>query len=345
MKGRGLMLLLLAAAALPAFAAEEQSFTVANYNVAGLPKLFGNPAEDVAKNQAKIGEILAERHYDLLAVQEDFGEHAALSALLKGYPHTTHHTGSAPGGDGMNLWSDLPLFNETRIPWQTAYGVIADGADEMTPKGILYAVIQLDEGVYVDFYNLHADAYGDDGSIAARRDQFIQLAAVMEEKSAGRPVIVTGDFNTSLSRSAPCGLWENLMEPLGLTDVWIELYNGGNTADFSAHFDSPEKWDSIEKFLYRDGGGIDLTPTAFSYEYLTDEEGGALSDHPAAIAAFTWSKTEDFAEYTGELADSPGFFAAIGRFFAGIANKIAFIFTDLWKILANWQELVEYLGG
>ncbi|MBQ3590929.1 MAG: endonuclease, partial [Clostridia bacterium] len=88
--------------------------SILNYNVAGLPKLFGNAAEDVEDNQRQIGEILAAGGYDILAVQEDFGYHKALAAGLTGYPYTTIHSGGVPGGDGMNVWSEYPLYNENR---------------------------------------------------------------------------------------------------------------------------------------------------------------------------------------------------------------------------------------
>ena len=44
--------------------------------------------------------------------------------------------------------------------------------------------------------------------------------------------------------------------------MWIQLYNHGDCMDFSAWEGSAGQWDSIEKFLYRDGGGVDLEPTA-----------------------------------------------------------------------------------
>lgn len=43
-----------------------------------------------------------------------------------------------------------------RIKWDTCSD-IAD-ADCLTPKGFTAMRIQVDEGVYIDFYNVHADA-------------------------------------------------------------------------------------------------------------------------------------------------------------------------------------------
>ncbi len=316
---------------------EPMEISILNYNVAGLPKLFGNGVEDVEANQKQIGEILAGRGYDIIAVQEDFGYHRALAAGLTGYPYTTIHSGGVPGGDGMNLWSAYPLYNETREAWETAYGVIDDGADSMTPKGILYTVVDLGNGVYLDLYDIHADAYGDAGSVVAREVQYRQLAEMILENSAGRPVIVTGDFNTSVHHGNDSGLLANLMEPCGLTDVWIQLYNHGDCMDFSIWEGSAEKWDSIEKFLYRDGGGVDLEPTAFTYEYICGEDGVSLSDHPAAHAVFTVSVTDEFTPYTGILQvaeDRP-----VQRFF----SILGVILQDLGKLITHLDELIAYL--
>jgi len=333
----GLFCVYTGAAAEPA--REAHTLTVINYNVAGLPKLFGNSADDVAENQRQIGEILGARAYDIVAVQEDFGYHSSLQKGLDGYAYTTPHTGGVPGGDGLNLWSRYGLYNAARTTWETAYGIIDNGADEMTPKGILYALVELEDGVYLDFYNLHADAYGDTGSTAAREVQFRQLAALLRTQKTDRPVIITGDFNTSLKYGNDSGLYTNLMEPLGLRDAWIELYNGGDYEDFSVYADSAEKWDSIEKFLYRSGGGVELEAAEFAYESLYGEEGEALSDHPAALAVFTYTKTEAFVPNTTALQTAKA--TPIRQFF----RKIGVIVTDLYKIFTHFDELTAYLQG
>ena len=319
---------------------ENRTVTLINYNVAGLPKLFGNQAEDVGANQRQIGAQLADRAFDIAAVQEDFGYHSDLIAGLGGeaYPYQTVHSGGVPGGDGLNLYSRCPLYNETRTAWDTAFGIIDDGADEMTPKGILYALIEIEEGIYLDFYDIHADAYGDEGSTAAREVQFRQLAALLQSRTVDRPVIVTGDFNTSLHHGNDSGLYENLMVPCGLTDVWIALYNGGVTDDFSAFADAAEHWDGIEKVLYRSGGGVELTPLDFTYEYLTDADGVSLSDHPAAICTFAYTLSDDFSPTEEPLTVTKR------NVFRDAVTKVRYIGLDLWKIFTNFGQLTAYLA-
>lgn len=315
-----------------------RTISLINYNVAGLPKLFGNPAEDVGGNQRKIGAQLAGRDFDIVAVQEDFGYHKQLlSGLDDAYTYRTIHSGGVPGGDGLNLYSRHPFFNETRTPWEAAYGIIEDGADEMTPKGVLYVLIALEDGVYLDFYNIHADAYGDEGSTAARTAQFRQLAALLQSRAIDRPIIVTGDFNTSLHHENDSGLYENLMAQCGLYDAWITLYNDGIIDDFSAHEASGGYWDGIEKVLYKSGGGVTLTPTEFAYEYLTDENGVSLSDHPAAVCTFVYTLSADFVP-----TDEP-MTVTDRNIISQVINKVRYIAVDLWKILSNGDQLWRYV--
>lgn len=311
--------------------------SILNYNVAGLPKLFGNPAADVEANQRAIGQILAQSEYDIIAVQEDFGYHRALAAGLAGYLYTTIHSGGVPGGDGMNIWSRYPLYNETRTTWDAAYGVIEDGADEMTPKGILYTAVDLGGGVILDFYDIHADAYGDDGSAAAREVQYRQLADLIAEKSRNRPVIVTGDFNISLHHANDCGLWENFMEPLGLRDAWVELYNNGIYDDFSQWTEAGEKWDSIEKFLYRSGSDVEICPLSFAYTYICGGDGASLSDHPAAEAVFSVTKTEAFQPYETPLM------TAEDKWLPRAFRIFGVICRDLGKLITHLDDLIAYL--
>lgn len=323
---------------------------ILNYNVAGLPKLFGNKAEDVRKNQRQIGKLLAAGAYDIIAVQEDFGYHDALMGYdssppgLADYPYTTVHSGGAPGGDGLNVWSVCGIYNEKRVTWDAAYGVIDHGADEMTPKGILYTLIDLGGGVYLDLYNIHADAGGDEGSIAAREVQFRQLADLIEEISGtggagSRPVIVTGDFNTSIHHENDSGLYENLMLACGLTDAWIELHNGGSCEDFSKWETDPtiKRWDGIEKFLYRDGVGVEIEPTSFKYEYILGEDGLSLSDHPAAAAVFSVEIGENFEPYEGSLKVVSG--SPLMQAFGIVKTVLA----DIVKLLTHLNELVTYI--
>ncbi len=309
-----------------------------NYNVKGLPSFTTN----VAENQQAIGDYISKNDFDIVAVQEDFGRHRALVSSLPEYRYQTHHTGYVPGGDGLNTFTkSMPIYNETRIKWNDAYGIIDHGADALTPKGILYTVIDIGNGIYIDFYNIHADAFGDEGSISAREKNFAQLADFIEgnSKSYDRPVIVTGDFNVYSHSPYDCKFNYYFHETGGFKDAWTEQYNGGDYKNFGSWYplgDPWGKWNSVEKFLYRDGGGVTVEAYDFEYLRICDENGISLSDHAAAVCNFKFTKTENFIENTQELSVKK----PEGNFFT---RQVAWFFKALKLILENLDELFSYL--
>ena len=338
------LVLLLSAFSVPAFAQEKKTLSLLDYNVAGLPdfKAFiGKGEKDVKANQKNIGKIINSRSYDVVAVQEDFGYHSALVKELSSFGKTTNHTGGIPGGDGMNVYSKFPVYNEERVTWNKLYGVIDDGADEMTFKGILYCVIDLGDGVLIDLYDIHADAYGDAGSKKARRDNFRQLAEMINSKGTDRPVIVTGDFNVYFNMKDDDGLKEYMLGACSLKEAWVELHNGGNYTDFSSYFATGVPawghWDSVEKFFYRDGGGVSLVPVESEYEYFYAEDGTSLSDHASLSAVFDVIKTDDFKESGISLS------VTSRNKFEDFIKRIFLIFTDLFKALTHLGDLKNVL--
>ncbi len=324
--------------------AEEKTITVSmmNFNVAGLPTFDGT---DSAGNHKKIAEYIVENGFDIVAVQEDFAYNKSLVSNLSGYDYITNHSGSIPGGDGLNIFTqDMPVYNETRVQWNDSFGDIAEG-DILTPKGIIYAVIEIADGVYIDFYDIHADAFDTEGSIAARVSNYNQLMAMIESNSAknNRPVIITGDFNSFLHTTAEANsnMYSIFHENGGFKDAWVEIHNNGDYFDFTSWDDGTSywgKWDSVEKYLYRDGGGVTVKPVDFAYSWVLNDAGESVSDHASAECVFEFTVTEDFVENTQELAvvtQSP---------FRNIINTIKWIFKDLAYMLSHIDELIAFLG-
>ena len=146
---------------------EKYTIKTVNFNVAGLP-FAALGGTDVKANQNAAGKYLSQNNFDIVAVQEDFGYHKNLLEGMSGFNYLTNHLGNIPGGDGLNVFTtNMPIYNEKRVAWNEACGILSDGSDELTPKGFIYTVIDIGNGIYVDFYNLHADAYGGAGSVAA----------------------------------------------------------------------------------------------------------------------------------------------------------------------------------
>ena len=269
--------------------AEKHSVKAVNFNVAGLP--FGYfYGDNVRANQRVAGAYLSGNSFDIVAVQEDFGYHKQLVGSMNGFDYATNYTGGVPGGDGLNVFTkNMPIFNETRVAWNEASGILSDGSDALTPKGFVYTVIDVGNGIYVDFYNLHADAYGGEDSVKARTSQYKQLAEFINARSAenDRPVIITGDFNSYMHTHEDDGaLYKTLYQECGLKDAWIEHHNDGDYFNLykwhASGLPAWGNWDSVERFMYRSGGGVDIVVSDFRFTEVCNDRGEAVSDHSAA---------------------------------------------------------------
>ena len=323
---------------------EPKTLKILSYNVAGLPIDL-----DVHLKQAAIGKYINDSDYDIVALQEDFTFHMYLDEQVKTLPYKTVHTGSIPWGDGLNVYSKTAIYNEERQIWDKLSGVVDGGNDELTPKGFLYTVIELEDGVYLDFYTIHADAYGDAGSVAARTDNFRQLAEHINNRKTDRPVIVAGDYNAFLHQregNSDTGIYKYMIEGAGMKDAWVECHNNGNYDDFSAfiekygsgYLSTIGKWDSIERAMYKDGGGVHLEVAQLTYDYIEYDGRTELSDHPALNLEFTYTKSDDFAENDDSLEVKKE------NENESIFRRIYYFFVDIFKLLSNWDALMALIG-
>lgn len=339
-----LALLLCAGLALPAAANEtnaapaEGDLQLISYNIAGLPflDLLGISDRDPKADAAQIGSQIAQTDYALLAVQEDFSNYKQLRDALQA-PHYTFHKGNIPAGDGLDLFSRYPLYNVQRVAWGSIYGGITYGAmDEYTPKGFLYAVMELAPGVYVDVYNLHANANDpadwslpwnqETASGRTRRSEFEQLSAFITAHSAGRAIIILGDFNTTF-RKVPDGLYEVLVQPHGLQDSWAQLNNNG-VMEYNGG-----AWpggDTIDRVLFRSSNTVDFTVTQAGSKGWFNPEGVSLSDH------YSWTATLHYTVIGNE--NPPGslqapreicFLTKGWSYVKGIAHAFVLLFKEL----------------
>lgn len=287
-------------------AAPANDVAVMTYNVRGLPP-FPPFVEDRTAEIAAIAPLLEDFHNpggtvdgidSVVLLQELFYQpyyDTITDPMTVSYANVTEKdTGGATGiGDGLNMLADYPFTGFTRVQWDSCFGTGGlNGSDCDTNKGFSVARFELDTGLYVDVYNLHADAGQDEDSRAARRDNVGQLSDYINANSpAGTAVIIVGDTNSHYTRS-PNDNIETLLSSTGVTDVWVELVNGGMVPgpgpDIESGCDtdpSGSDCELIDKVFYRSGTGVTLTP--LSYAALKDEfsdGGGDLSDHiPVAV--------------------------------------------------------------
>ncbi|MFF9773348.1 jacalin-like lectin [Streptomyces sp. NPDC013978] len=282
--------------ATPAAAATSGTFNVLTYNVAGLPEGLssGSPEKNTPLISPRLGA------YDIVNVQEDFNYHAALYAG-DNHPYRTATSGGVPFGDGLNTLSDYAFEDFQRVKWNSC-----TGTNCLTPKGFSLARVRLDEGVYVDLYNVHTNADSDDAALAARRANVTQLSQFIQANSAGNAVIVMGDTNTRYTRTGDN--IRSLVSDNGLTDPWVQLVKGGVAPALGADAlvcptTAPTNdCEVVDKVFFRDSNVVNLTATRYHNDWakFLDSAGANLSDHFPHTVDFSWTlnsrlRASDFA--------------------------------------------------
>jgi hypothetical protein len=303
---RGLALSLVALLLPLSAAATSGNLSVLTYNVAGLP--LGLSSGNPEVNTVLISPLL--NGFDLALVQEDFDWHEELVTEVEHPYQSIKDTTDSPFlppqvadflelGDGLNRFSDSPFSEFQRITWDMCFGLATNGADCFAVKGFSVGRHEIAPGAFVDVYNWHAEAGGDEEDNLARRDNLRQLYTFIETFSAGRAVIVMGDSNSRYTDAED--IMPELLAATGLTDVWVELVRAGDVPDIGPRLDqclendqSGADCEQIDKILYRSGGGVELSATAYQVEnaLFQDAAGLPLSDHFPVAAEFHFSVPE-----------------------------------------------------
>lgn len=358
MKSKSIISLLLAlilccSLASPALAAEESNsgtLRILNYNVDGLPVpswLSGSGRDPLADSKLIPGRM-KEYSPDIIAVQEDFNFHQTIKNGI-GAKYTTIHSGGVPFGDGLNVYSKFPIYNVNRQPWKDAYGIFDNGSDELTPKGFICTSIEIQDGVFIDFYDMHADAFGAEPNIKARLKQYKQILDFADTYSKDHAVIITGDVNTYFS-SLDNKLAEMFIDGAGFKEAWVEVCNDGeydtrsvDPGKFNPYYDPSRpgvdwrwgKFDSAEKMFYRDGGGVSLEAIEHQYVCLTDDTGRTLSDHNAQFVVFNYTIDRD------SIHDTRTYKKEFYNPFKKIFNTVKYFFKALSLVLGEVPKLIS----
>lgn len=265
------------------------SFTAITYNVAGLPASFGGEGE---ANNIFVSPLL--NGYDLVLIQEDFFFHEDLTSQID-YPYVTPKdtSGVSGAGDGLIRMSEHPFADHERTTWVACFGFTTNASDCLTPKGFSFARHELEPGVFLDVYNLHAEAGGAPEDLAARVAGMRQLIDTVSVVSAGNAVLLGGDWNARYTEAGE--LLFDAVDELGLSDPWVELTRGGVFPEVGPRVDdcvldglSGGDCEIIDKFLYRSSAELTLTPTSYDVPFLefSDAQGVPLSDHDPIVVSF-----------------------------------------------------------
>ncbi|KAK6071729.1 endonuclease/Exonuclease/phosphatase [Seiridium cupressi] len=279
-------------------AATSGDFNALSMNVAGLPEILqdNDVPGDKTVNSGTIGSKFAEYGYDIIHVQEDFNYHAYIYATDT-HEYRTATSGGVPFGSGLNTLANFDWIDFTRVKWDTCSD--ASSNDCLTPKGFTFMRVQVDDGVFVDCYNMHTDAGTEDGDETARDANLAQVADYIDTWSIGNAVLVLGDTNSRYTRTA-----DNITifsSQNGLTDAWLELIRGGVVPTEETLCDNPSTTDyceTVDKLFYRGSSVVGLEATYFNYESskFLQANGSILSDHNPITVNFTWTSSSSLRQ-------------------------------------------------
>ncbi|KAL2069528.1 hypothetical protein VTL71DRAFT_14207 [Oculimacula yallundae] len=281
-------------------AATSGDFNVLTMNVAGLPAIFnGNEIPgDKTTNSRLIGSLFAKYDYDVIHVQEDFNFHAAIYAT-DDHPFRTATSGGVPFGSGLNTLSNFDWINFSRKKWNVCSD--ASSADCLTPKGFTFMRAKVEEGVYIDMYNLHADAGTEPKDIEARAANMKEVSDYIKTWSVGNAVLVFGDTNSRYSRKSVGDVANIFAEQNGMKDVFAEIPRKGITPTVETLCSNPSldnTCETVDKHFYRGSRQLSLQATAFNYDSskFLQADGSILSDHNPIAVNYTWAASPSFRQ-------------------------------------------------
>jgi hypothetical protein len=194
-----------------------------------------------------------------------------------------------PIGSGLNTLANYDWTDFTRVKWDKCSD--ASEFDCLTPKGFTFMRLKLADGVYIDAYNMHADAGTEDGDLQARASNVQQVADYIDTWSTGNAVVVFGDTNSRYTRAGD--IITTFTTQNGLTDSWVELIHGGVAPTVENACGDPaanNECETVDKIFYRGSPLVDVTATYWAYETakFLQPDGSVLSDHNPITANFTW---------------------------------------------------------
>lgn len=262
-------------------------FSAITYNIAGLPEIISSATTSRSPSIAEIGRLL--NSYDIAHVQEDFNYHDALYENGNQHSYRTPTKGGVPFGDGLNTLSKYPIRDFRRVQWNDC-----TGADCFTPKGFTFSRIEVAQHVFIDFYNVHANAYNHASATAARRKNLHQLSKFISQHSADHAVIIMGDLNGRYAYSK-----DNiyiLNELNHMKDAWVDQIaqnifpTPSSDTPSSNILTLTETQESIDKILFKSSPALELELVNYKLEKERFSTKGShpLSDHHPVSSRFKW---------------------------------------------------------
>ncbi|CAE6478074.1 unnamed protein product [Rhizoctonia solani] len=250
--------------------ATSGAFNVLSLSVNGLPDVldpFNAPGAQKDRNTKYMGIALSHYDYGVVNVQKDFNYHKIL------YQHDNH-------------------------PFRTKFSGRSDGsgvAMTLETTGFTFMRVRINEGVYIDMINLHADDGIKPGDDKARRWNIRQVSEFITANSVGNAVIVFGNTNSRYTRSEDnVGLFTSQN---GLTDAWVQANKGKVPAAGTDAIVCPKEalsnisCEVVDKVFYRGSPAINLDSLGFFYDTsrFLSPKGKMLTDHHPVRVDFEYT--------------------------------------------------------
>jgi len=166
--------------------------------------------------------------------------------------------------------------------FERCWGYLIGGNDCFAAKGFVLVRTTLADGAEVDIYNTHLDAANWRWDRSTRKSQIAELGRAIAHYSAGRAVIVAGDFNFRKHRGEDLAPLERFQADLALAD---------STACADADVADAR---GLDRIFFRSGDRFHVDCVAAgvdpSFTYVRDGKERPLSDHDALAATFRISR-------------------------------------------------------
>jgi endonuclease/exonuclease/phosphatase family metal-dependent hydrolase len=242
--------------------------TILTYNVHGLDAWLVD--DDPEARLPQISERLDK--YDVVFVQEIWSYFDLLSVRAT-HPVRERGNGPDPGAlfqTGLATFARPPLVAVSRGSLGACSGWLSGANDCFADKGYLRVRLRLENGVALDFWNLHLDAGDGEADRAARATQLEHLVERVRALSGHGALVIAGDFNLPAETPEDHMLVERFVQALELVDSGARSAPDGRFAD-----------KHIDYILYRDGPGVSLEPLEVGEAREFSDGAAPLSDHPA----------------------------------------------------------------
>lgn len=268
-------------------------FSIATYNIAGLPETVKKmPAGP--ERFSLMGPLL--NSYDIVLVQEDFWYHSKLIEHIK-HPYRSKPKKNSWSewaklkliNDGLNRFSKIPFSDFTRTPWKNCHDYFSGGYrgnDCLAAKGFSRATHTLtaESGVeaHVDIYNLHMESDRSPAGIAITHEQITSLFNDIGKRPADHAIIVAGDFNFRFSTDA-FNMYPRFKLEADLLDSFALLKGRVDR-------------EAIDRIYFKNSRRVKLSPVKVVQEIkrFRNKQGQKLSDHNPHVTVFEWSVETDY---------------------------------------------------